>query len=536
MIQLCTAKTQFFRTLLLCMLPAHLQCADATRVPSTAQGSRIPGSFSFPAEFQFGLATAPGHAEDQLQDAWAQWAAKGKVPGFKTTPNPLERLRFWSEPEIEIDLAADTGIGLYRFGIDWTRLVPEQPGSARCPKEPMGICPAGIQDFSAWQHYVDRHFSYLQSKNLKIMLTLFHHSGPQWFIDSGGWTNPINVEYFAAFVESLLSSLNKEKIVIDYWITINEPSLMALMSYLLQDWPVHGADQGFDLSKLLQLATGHTVLSDYFNAIDHMAAAHSLAFKLIKAKRPKSELVGFAQNLGLYTPANPNNLLTGALQRKLADYARENFLYLFLRKALQESDFLGVNYYGEEFIDLGGLALVKNKEYMDSGRAINPLGLYKVVKEVIAEFSYDKPIFITENGISDQQDALRPSYLFEHLLAVAELVNDGVPVLGYIFWTLSDNWEWADGYCPKFGLYEVDRQDSLLKTRAARVDSLSLFKQIVATHQLLPKDRELAWDKVQASVGKPRPLCRSLDGRTALGEADWSIRKYLNHDWRFQAP
>jgi hypothetical protein len=108
--------------------------------------------------------------------------------------------------------------------------------------------------------------------------------------------------------------------------------------------------------------------------------------------------------------------------------------------------------------------------------------------------------------------------------------------LGYIFWTLSDNWEWADGYCPKFGLYEVDRQDAQLETRMGRIDSLSLFKRIVATHQLLPKDRKIAWDKVQSNAGKPRPLCRSLDGRTALGEADWSIRKYLDHDWRFLAP
>src|SRR5690606_7328747 len=94
-------------------------------------------------------------------------------------------------------------------------------------------------------------------------------------------------------------------------------------------------------------------------------------------------------------------------------------------------------------------------EYNDAGRAIDAEGFYEIIKKYNERYSL--PVFITENGTADEDDLIRPVYLIEHLYAVNKALKENIPVLGYIYRTLSDHLEWSDGYCPKFGLVAVDR-------------------------------------------------------------------------------
>lgn len=142
-----------------------------------------------------------------------------------------------------------------------------------------------------------------------------------------------------------------------------------------------------------------------------------------------------------------------------------------------------------------------------------------------AEFDY----IITENGISDDTDVLRDAYIIEHLLALQYAKEQGIPVRGYIHWTISDNWEWADGYCPKFGLVSVNRSSPEMK-RTVR-DSYYLYQDIATKRIITKKQRADAWKKVQDAVAakRTRPFCRAKDGITTTN----TTRAFSSKDWRF---
>ena len=187
-----------------------------------------------------------------------------------------------------------------------------------------------------------------------------------------------------------------------------------------------------------------------------------------------------------------------------------------------------MNYYGAEWIKDGRLDLDPEEEYSEAGRAIYPAGLYSLLKEIHRRFP-EPPIVITENGIADSTDVLRPAYLLEHLAAVARARAEGVPVAGYVVWTLSDNMEWSDGYCPKFGLVAVDRKADLRRTPRP---SYALYKTIVATRSVTDDMRRSAWADVAANAGKPRPFCRAADAVTALDAP--AARPFSSKDWRLR--
>merc|ERR1712146_704520 len=109
-------------------------------------------------------------------------------------------------------------------------------------------------------------------------------------------------------------------------------------------------------------------------------------------------------------------------------------------------------------------AILPNQEYSESGRAVYPDGIATLLTAFHERYNGSLPFFITENGIADRTDILRPPYLVEHLIGIRAALDRGVKVLGYIHWSVSDNWEWADGYCPKFGIAAVDRAGGMTRT------------------------------------------------------------------------
>jgi hypothetical protein len=137
------------------------------------------------------------------------------------------------------------------------------------------------------------------------------------------------------------------------------------------------------------------------------------------------------------------------------------------------------------------------------------------------------PLFITENGVSDATDFLRRAYLVEHLAVVEKLLTEGEPILGYVFWTLTDNMEWSDGYCPKFGLVEVDRSTMERKRRS----SFELYQKIITERVLSSELREISWKEYSEKRGTYRPFCRAEDGVTGLNYPE--NRKFSDRDWRF---
>ncbi|KAH9329907.1 hypothetical protein KI387_002015, partial [Taxus chinensis] len=211
-------------------------------------------------------------------------------------------------------------------------------------------------------------------------------------------------------------------------------------------------------------------------------------------------------------------------------------LFPYVDSICDKLDFLGINYYGQEVVSVPGLKLVDNDEYSESGRSVYPDGLYRILLKFHERYRHlNLPFIVTENGVSDATDLIRRPYILEHLLAVRAAMDKGVPVLGYLFWTISDNWEWADGYGPKFGLVAVDRVNNL--SRIPR-PSYFLFSAVVKTGKVTQQQREIAWNELQtvAAEGKTRPFYRAVnkDSLMNAGGLDVPIqRPFIQQDWRF---
>ncbi|XP_056694813.1 beta-glucosidase-like SFR2, chloroplastic isoform X2 [Spinacia oleracea] len=465
-------------------------------------------------EFFFGLATAPAHVEDKLNDAWLQFAeekvdeeseaalqqpadaliasaagdggsqpavpaeAKDKskkkktlkiameamIRGFEKTveeeedeeeeqapasecnrnvaawhnvPRPEERLRFWSDPDTELKLAKNTGVTVFRMGVDWTRIMPN---------EPTGDLNEAV-NFAALERYkwiIHR----VRSYGMKVMLTLFHHSLPPWAGEYGGWKLERTVDYFMHFTRVVVDSVSD---VVDYWVTFNEPHVFCMLTYCAGAWPGGNPD-------MLEAATSALPTGVYNQTMDWIAIAHSKAYDYIHEHSKLSKpLVGVAHHVSFMRPY-------GLFDIAAVTIANSMTLYPFMDSISKKMDYVGLNYYGQEAVCGAGLKLVETDEYSESGRGVYPDGLFRMLLQFHERYKHlNIPFIITENGVADETDLIRRPYILEHLLAIYGAMIMGIPIIGYFFWTISDNWEWADGYGPKFGLVSVDRANNLAR-------------------------------------------------------------------------
>ncbi|XP_057468215.1 beta-glucosidase-like SFR2, chloroplastic isoform X1 [Actinidia eriantha] len=543
-----------------------------------------PSSEGTEEEFFFGLATAPAHVEDRLHDAWLEFAEENpcdkleslnspqpadavigsaagdggsqpasfplikgktgvkrkkpikiameamirgiqtyveeeesappeechhKVAAWHNVPHPEERLRFWSDPDTELKLAKDTGIRVFRMGIDWTRIMPEEPINGS----------KNTVNYAALERYkwiINR----VRSYGMKVMLTLFHHSLPPWAGEYGGWKLEKTIDYFLDFTRLVVDSVSD---AVDYWITFNEPHVFCLLTYCAGAWPGGNPD-------MLEAATSALPTGVFHQVMNWMAIAHSKAYDYIHEKSTLSNtIVGVAHNVSFMRPYGLFDVPAVTLANSLT-------LFQYLDSISNKLDFIGINYYGQEVVSGAGLKLVEADEYSESGRGVYPDGLYRMLLQFHERYKHlNVPFIISENGVSDETDLIRRPYLLEHLLATYAAMTMGVRVLGYLFWTISDNWEWADGYGPKFGLVAVDRANNLARIPRP---SYHLFSKVATTGKVTRQDRERAWNELHRAAieGKTRPFYRAVNkhGLMYAGGLDEPIwRPYIDRDWRF---
>jgi beta-glucosidase/6-phospho-beta-glucosidase/beta-galactosidase len=451
---------------------------------------------TFPPDFLFGIANAPGHVEDQLDDIWMDFGAKGKIKAFQNQDVPEDRLKFWTQPEIEIDLAHELGTQIFRLGVDWGRIHTAP----------------GVFDEAAISRYREI-LGMIRKKDMKIMLTLFHFTVPKWIQNEGGWTNPKTQAHFVEFSKKVMSEYSP---MVDFWITFNEPQIFATMAYSFGFFP-SGKFEG--QNRPLSVLNIGPIKGRTKKALNLMIASHKEIYTWAH-QNIGSPKIGIAQHMGYHSGKTKLNKL-------LSKFTGSFMNWFFPERIKGYMDYFGFNYYGAEWIKGASIAMDDSEEYSEAGRAINPRGLYLLSKEIQKRFP-TVPQFITENGIADSTDWLRPAYLIEHLMAVQQLQRENVDILGYIHWTITDNMEWSDGYCPKFGLVSVDRKNNLLRIKRPSFD---LYQNIIKNHSISSEMRNASWDLVQSHVGEARPFCRSNDGRTGLDVPE--ERLIRSNDWRF---
>lgn len=377
----------------------------------------------FPKEFLWGAATSAYQVEGGNSNSdWWQWEkAKGKEPSG-------DACRYYELYEQDFDLAKDLHHNAHRLSIEWSRIEPQ----------------CGKFSESELKHYLDVILS-LRSRNIEPVVTLHHFTNPLWFAQSGGWANNSAADRFLRYCNFVISALAKH---VRYWITINEPNVYVTHAYIWGVWPPQS--KSYLKAKRVD---------------DNLFLAHIKAYRLIrriyKQLNLPRPLISVAQNVQAFVPCTP------ALRNRFAAYLRSkwyNFSFLDNVSRHKAMDFIGVNYYSRQLVDLKrwGIGNIiwdtcKSNHHPvkknSMGWDIYPQGLYDLLLKMK---KYRLPIMITENGICTLDDSLRWEYIYSHLKSIHLAMGKGVNVAGYLYWSLMDNFEWDKGFTPRFGLIDVD--------------------------------------------------------------------------------
>lgn len=385
----------------------------------------------FPKLFFWGAATSAYQVEGNNKHSdWWHWEIKNNKERSGSACD------FWNQYQKYFDFLEQGKMNSFRLSIEWARVQPQK----------------NRWDAKAFEHYHEM-LQDLRKRKIEPVVTLWHFTLPQWLTKTGGWQDPQALEYFEKYVKKVQKELDED---VKYWITLNEPGVYIFKSFLEGDWPPQKVFALFDAVSLREI----------------FVKAHRVAFSILKTR---DNFVGASFNLSadeVGSRLNPIN--------HLVKYFLENFSdWSFLKKLKNELDFVGVNYYFHNLIDFpyqvtGGNK--KSKENSDLNWEIYPKGIYLVTRKAFKVSS--KPIMITENGLADAEDEKREKFLKDHIHWLHKAFEAGTPIIGYMHWSLMDNFEWSMGKTPRFGLLEMDYDKMETKPRK----SFWFYKKLIETY------------------------------------------------------
>jgi beta-glucosidase len=403
----------------------------------------------FPEGFLWGAATSAHQVEGNLNNDWIQWEKDNAERKVREAGNKWEKWQQEKFPEMfeiqnyisgracnhyslfekDFDMAKELGQNAHRFSIEWSRIEPEE----------------GKFDANEIEHY-KKVLMALRERGIEPFVTLWHWTDPVWIGKIGAWENKDTVKYYLRYAERMFKEY---KDIARFWMPLNEPSTEASHGYLFGSQP-----PGIK-SKLIAN-----------QAFENLMFAQKEVYKIAKSVSPDFQ-IGCSHFMFYIAPYK--NLPWNILAAKMFDYfANRRFFKTFKNSC----DFFGVQYYQPFIVNLkiGGhwWGIAENKEdkreESDLGWGYYPEGMYKVLKKAAMN---GKPIYITENGLADRDDRLRPKFIKEHLVYVHKAISDGVDIRGYFHWSLLDNFEFVEmrGFWPRFGLVEVDYKTQERKIR-----------------------------------------------------------------------
>jgi len=402
--------------------------------------------------------TAVSHYQVEGDDVcdWTDWERLGRTRGGACGP----AVGSWQQYESDADLASQAGANAFRFSISWSRVEP-RPGQ---------------YDDRALDRY-RRLIDHLIDIDIEPIVTLFHYTHPSWFHEKTPWTSTRSIERFAQFTMRVADVLGDR---VRLWMPLNEPLVFLLAGYFDGQIPPGIADP-----RLLP------------KVFDHLLAAHCAAAAAIRERVPGAA-IGVAHNMMAFAPERGSSFLDRLLARVAHRCYNRGVLEAFAtgrwdfllppttrvrgrREELSDSiDFFGVNFYSRLHLRCPGKErLIGELRYRDaSGRGLTDNG-WEIVPQQLEEMLVEAsavgcPLIVSENGIADADDRMRSAFLAEHLAAIGRAESHGVPIHGYLYWSLLDNYEWLDGFGPKFGLYEVDRRTMARRPRP----SIDVFRSL----------------------------------------------------------
>jgi len=418
---------------------------------------------AFGKDFAWGVSTAAYQIEGAYNvdgkglSIWDVFAnTKGKVAGNQNANCTCDFYRRYTQ---DLVLMRSLNITNYRFSLSWSRLFPQGTGKVN------------YQGLDFYNRMID----FCLELDIEPWITLYHWDLPQALEQKGGWTNREVVNWFSRYVECCAKYFGDR---VKHWMILNEPMVFTGAGYFLG---VH--------------APGRRGLANFLSAVHHAALCQSEGGRAVKSILPHSK-VGTTFSCSLvepYSNSEPDMLAAQRadvlLNRTFIEpllglgYPTQDLSILQqIEKYMQphdeqrlafDMDFIGIQNYTREIVKhsffmpyINARVIKANKRRVETtlmNWEVYPECIYNMLKQYAA-YEGVKEIVVTENGAAfpDKiidgviQDCRRISYIQEHLQQVLKAKREGVPVTGYCIWSFMDNFEWAEGYRPRFGLVYVD--------------------------------------------------------------------------------
>jgi beta-glucosidase len=385
---------------------------------------------SFPKGFLWGAATAAHQIEGNNTNS-DSWVLENVKPTLYKEPS-LDAANSFELWPVDLDLAKNMGLNTYRFSLEWARIEPE-PGKF------------SIAMLDHYKAIVEG----CRKRGLTPFVTFNHFTVPKWFAGRNAWINEDSPKLFANYCERAMQHLGAE---IGYAATLNEPNVSLQVAQTIPGFA--------SLTPLLNAgakAAAKAIGSDHFglSALQSLEIAKASLPNMIEAhKSGRDAIKSVRSNLPVgVTLAIADEQAVGTATKR--DQVRADAYGAWL-EAVKGDDFLGVqNYIRNLWGDTGKLPVPNGARKNHSGEEFYPPSLAGAVR--YAHATSGCRIIVTEHGIGTDDDALRAELIPAALKELRAAMEDGVPVLGYLHWSLIDNFEWLSGYAPKFGLCSVDR-------------------------------------------------------------------------------
>jgi beta-glucosidase len=393
----------------------------------------------FPKDFLWGSASSAHQVEGGNDKS--QWWAFEQIPGnIKNGDKSGKACDHYNRYKQDFEMLSSLNHNAHRISIEWSRIYPDSQSNT---------------DREAIDHY-HKVLDKLLELKIEPFVTTFHFTIPQWFADMGGFEKLENIKYYIDFVR-LIGEEYRDKI--NYWNTINEPMIYSGGAYFSGDFPP--AKKDFFL---------------WMRVIKNLIHAHAECYHTLKKVNPKCK-AGLVKAMPYFLPLNEKSPID-KLSASIADLIM-NKVYIEALKtgwikfpvgmpferiesAKGSTDFIGLNYYHRTYSTLSKPFKTTpdtDERLTRIGHTVYPEGIYKQIMRLTNELSL--PVYITENGIATDDDEWRIEYIKSHLKQVHRAIKDGADVKGYFHWSNMDNFEWAEGYYPTFGLISVNREGEM---------------------------------------------------------------------------
>lgn len=423
---------------------------------------------TLPQDFLVGAATAAHQVEgNNIHSDY--WAMEHMKYGNFNEPS-LDAVDHYNRYEEDIKMVAEAGLNAYRFSIEWARIEPEQ----------------GVYDENEIEHY-RKVLTCCRENGVEPIVTMMHFTSPKWLIENGGWENEATVEAFKNYCQYVTEQLGD---LMHYVCTINEANMgiqvaaiseryRAQMMAKMQRMQQGGAEEKKDLEGTAQVGMnfndmmanmqkqrgenveifGTDTLQTFVSARTPegdmlVIRAHQAAKAAMKAVKPELQI-------GLTLSLHDIQAQEGGEETAAKEWVDEFTHYV---PYIKGDDFFGLQNYSRSLIGPNGILPVpEGAEITQMDYEYYPEGLEHVIRRVYEEMPM--PIMVTENGIATADDTRRVAYIQTAMKGVENCIQDGIPVKGYMYWSMMDNFEWQKGFGMTFGLISVDRTT---QTRTAK--------------------------------------------------------------------